>query len=133
MNKSIKLSIILAVTVSFLSVFFACGTDKDYIMTEFYVKNTSPKIITFDASVIKLSTITDPVEVFLSLTVLPNDSILARKTSFLKDGKEPQKWFNSFNIHPIEGIQMNDPNLPENWIRYPSEDIQIYVFTLNKN
>jgi len=102
-------------------------------MTEFYVKNTSNKTISFEASIIKSSQISGPYEVSLPFTVYANDSVLARKIEFVKDGKNPQKWFHRFTIQPVEGIQMNDPNLPENWIKYDKNGTPIYVFTLNKN
>jgi hypothetical protein len=114
-----------------LLVFSACNDD--YVMTEFYVKNTSHKTISFEASVIKFSQITDPYEVFLQFTVNPNDSVLARRIEVKQDAKEPHKWFNTFVIHPVEGIEMNDPNLLGNWIKHNSNDTPIYVFTLNKN
>jgi hypothetical protein len=109
-------------------LFFACS--KDYVMTEFYVKNTSDKIINFEASVMKSSQILGPHEVTEFFTVHPNDSVLARKIEFLADNT---KWFTSFKIYQVEGIQMNDPNLPENWIKYNRNNLPIYVFTLNKN
>ena len=99
-------------------------------MTEFYVKNTSDKTISFEASVMKSSEILGPHEVSEKFTVLPNDSVLARKIRFLEDNT---KWFTSFIIYPIEDIQMNDPNLPENWIKHKKDDLPIYVFTINKN
>jgi hypothetical protein len=91
-------------------------------MTKFYVKNTSNKTIRFDASVIKFSQITDPYEVSLPFTVYANDSVLARETRFSRDGKNPQRWFNTFVIHSVDGIEMNDPNLPKNWIKYNTND-----------
>ena len=108
-------------------LFFACN--KHYVMTEFYVKNTSDKTISFEASVMKSSQILGPHEVSETFTVYPNDSVLARKIEFLADNT---KWFTSFIIYPVEGIQMNDPNLPENWIKYNRNNLLIYVFTLNK-
>jgi hypothetical protein len=112
-------------------VFFACS--KDYLKTEFYVKNTSSQTINFDITIVKHSTITGPYEISLPFTLNVNDSVLARRTEMKKDGKNPQEWFTKFVIHPVEGIQMNDPNLPENWIKYNTNDTPIYVFTLNKN
>jgi len=109
-------------------LFFACN--KHYVMTEFYVKNTSDKTISFEASVMKSSQILGPHEVSETFTVYPNDSVLARKIEFFADNT---KWFTSFIIYPVEGIQMNDPNLPDNWIKYYKNSLPIYVFTLNKN
>ena len=111
----------------------ACNLFEDNVMTDFYVKNTSNKTISFEASVIKPSQISGPQEVSLPFTVYPNDSVLARRISFRKDSEKPQKWFHKFIIHPVEGIRMNDPNLPENWIKYNTNDNPVYVFTLNKN
>ena len=110
---------------------FACSKD-EFLVTDFYVKNTSDKTISFDASVFKRSS-TGYYEISLPFVVYTNDSVLARRIEFSKDGKNPQKWFHKFIIHPVEGIQMNDPNLPENWIKYNTNDNPVYVFTLNKN
>ena len=129
MNKTKTFKKLIA--LGFALLCFACS--KESITTEFYVKNTSTKTISFDASVIKFSQITDPYEVFLSFTVHPDEIVLARKTGFEKDGKEPQKWFNTFVIHPVDGIQMNDPNLAENWIKSNKDGTPTYTFTLNKN
>jgi hypothetical protein len=123
-EKKLK-TIIVACVLPLLLV--ACG-ESGYPMTEFYVKNTSDKIISFEASVIKPP---DYYEVSLPFTVYPNDSVLARKIGFAKDGKNPQKWFNKFVIHPVEGIPMNDPKLSENWIKCNTNSIPTYVFTLN--
>jgi len=112
---------------------FVCCEEYDTTTTEFYVKNTSQKTITFDASIIKPSQLSGPYEVSLSFTVNANDSVLARKAQFNRDGKNPQNWFHTFVIHPVEGVQMNDPNLSENWIKYDVNVMPIYVFTLNKN
>jgi len=112
-------------------VFFACG--KEYVKTEFYVKNSSSETINFEITIVKRSTITEPYEVSLPFTLNANDSILARRVEMQKDGKNPQEWFTKFVIYPVEGIQMNDPNLPENWIKYNTGDTPIYVFTLNKD
>ena len=105
-------------------------SDDEYVMTEFYVKNTSDKIIRFDASVWKSSEILGPHEVSESFTVYPSDSVLARRVKWMKENK---KWFTDFTIYPIEGVQMNDPNLPENWIKHHKNGLPIYVFTLNNN
>lgn len=129
MNKIKAMKKLTVVIVALLC--FGCS--KEHVMTEFYVKNTSNKTISFETSIIKFSTITDPYEVSLQFTVYSGDSVLARRTEFEKDGKEPQKWFHKFIIHPVEGIQMNDPNLAENWIKFNKDGTTIYVFTLNKN
>ena len=108
---------------------FAC--EKEYPLTEFYVKNTSNKTIIFDASVLKGSSM--PVENIQRFTVFANDSVLARRVGFKEDGKNPQKWFHKFIIYPVDGIEMNDPELPENWIKHNNNGTPTYVFTLNKN
>ena len=112
---------------------FVCCEKEDMVTTEFYVKNTSNKTITFVSSVIKPSQILGTHEVSVSFTVYSNDSVLARRIQFVRDGKNPQKWFHTFVIQPVDGIQMNDPNLPEKWIKYNVNDMPIYVFTLIKN
>jgi hypothetical protein len=112
-------------------LFFACSKD-EFLVTDFYVKNTSNKTISFDASILKRSS-DGYHELSLPFVVYANDSVLARRTEFSKDGKNPHKWFRKFIIHPVEGIEMNDPNLPENWIKYNTNGNPVYVFTLNKN
>jgi hypothetical protein len=129
MNKVITIKKVFLFCL--VMIFFFCFLDS--IMTEFYVKNTSNKTISFEASIIKFSQITDPYEISLSFTVPPNESVLARKTEFQKDGKEPQKWFTKFVIHPVYGVEMNDPYLLENWVKYIKNDTPVYEFTLNKN
>lgn len=114
-------------------LFFACeSTDSDYPLTKFYVKNTSSVAISFDASVIKPSQ-TGSYEVKQSFTVHPNDSVLAREIGFKRDGKEPQNWFNTFQINPVDGIVMNNPNLASNWVKFNVANNPFYVFTLNKD
>ncbi|HEY6914974.1 MAG TPA: hypothetical protein VI413_09885, partial [Paludibacter sp.] len=67
-----------------------------------------------------------------SFDVYPNDSVLARNINYRKDGTAPQSWFKSFVITPVEGIEMNNPELAENWVKYNNNKIPTYVFTLNK-
>ena len=121
-----RIIVLMAVVLS-----FSCT--KDHVMTEFYVKNTSSKTISFEATIVKPSTITGPYEVTLPFTVNANDRVLARKIEFQKDGNDPQKWFTKFVIHSVEGIQMNDPNLSENWVKSNKDGTPVYEFTLNKN
>ena len=123
-----KVSILLSIVF-----FYACNIDENFPTTEFYVKNTSDKVIKFEASVMKQSELSGPQVVSLSFIVNPNEIVLARKVGFAKDGKNPQSWFKEFIIHPVQGIQMNDPNLSENWIKDDSGVTPVYVFTLNKN
>lgn len=101
-------------------------------MTAFIVKNTSEKPITFTASVIKMSQTFGTQEVTNSFTVKPHDSIIARQTYFKKDGENPQKWFSKFDIFPVDGTEMNDPNLAENWKKSSKDNVPVYTFTLNK-
>jgi hypothetical protein len=119
--------------IVFLIIAMCIACSKEYITTEFYVKNTSFQTIYFEASVFKSSETLGPYEVFEQFTVYPGDSVLARRRKMEKDCTEPQKWFTSFVIYPVEGIQMNNPNLAENWVKSNKNDTAIYVFTLNKN
>ena len=125
--KKITLSLFILLVTSCVDL-----TSDDSPTTSFYVKNTSNKTITFTASVMKFSQITDPYTVTISFDVNPNDSVLARKTGFKKDGTAPQSWFESFVITQVEGIEMNNPELSENWVKYNIDKIPTYVFTLNK-
>lgn len=67
-----------------------------------------------------------------SFTIKPNDSVIARQTAFKRDGESPQKWFTTFVITPVDGVQMNDPNLVENWKKGEQDKVPTYTFTLNK-
>lgn len=113
-------------------LFISCLPMTGSPMTAFTVKNTSNKPISFTASVIKMSQTFGAQEITNSFTVKPNDSIIARQTYFKKDGENPQKWFSRFDIFPVEGIEMNDPNLPQNWKKSSKDNIPIYTFTINK-
>ena len=62
-------------TLFLLLTLVSCGS---YTMSTFYVKNTSDKTVSFDASVMKFSQ-SGPYDVNQSFTVKPNDSVLARK------------------------------------------------------
>lgn len=101
-------------------------------MTAFIVKNTSNQPITFSAGVLKHSQIAGPQIITNSFTVKPNDSIIARQTYFKKDGENPQHWFSTFQITPVSTIEMNDPNLKENWKKGSKDNVPMYTFTLNK-
>lgn len=103
---------------------------KKYPTTTFYVKNNSEKPINFQASVIKRGS-AGPFEMNNAFTVLAKDSVLARQVGYKKDTENPQKWFNRFIIFPVDGIEMNDPNKPENWIKGITETGKpIYTFTI---
>lgn len=122
-----KNAIIFLVVIFFTSCIDFNETE--YPTTEFYVKNTSNKTIYFDATVVLF--ISKPA-ITSSFTVNPKDSVLARSVG-IKTDAEPQIWFKSFEIYPVEGIQMNDPNLSANWVKYNFNEKPTYVFTLNKN
>ncbi|MBV7441356.1 hypothetical protein KRX57_07975 [Weeksellaceae bacterium TAE3-ERU29] len=125
MRKIIILVLFLGIT--------SCGIfGGDFPMTAFIVKNTSEKPISFTASIIKHSQIMGAHEISNSFTVKPNDSIIVRQTYFSKDGENPQAWFKTFNIFPVEGIEMNDPNKAENWKKSVTKSQPVYVFTINK-
>ena len=126
--KKIILSLIVLILTSCVDF-----TNNDTPTTNFYVKNTSNITISFNASVLKYSQLTDPYTVTVSFDVYPNDSVLARKVGFTKDGKAPQSWFKSFEITPVSGVEMNDPKIAENWIKYNINNTPTYVFKLNKN
>mgnify|MGYP003609349255 CR=1 FL=1 len=111
----------------------SCGTiNGNNPMTAFIVKNTSDKPISFTAGVLKHSQLVGPQVITNSFTVNPNDSIIARQTYFKRDGENPNKWFTEFNIFPVDGIELNNPNLPENWKKSTKDNTPIYTFTLNK-
>lgn len=119
------------ILIGFISV--SCGVlSGDYPMTAFIVKNTSDKSISFTSSVIKYSQIMGTQLIEVPFTVLPNDSVIVRQTRFKKDTKSPQAWFRSFKIFPTDGIEMNDPKIPTNWVKSSKDNIPIYTFTLNK-
>lgn len=114
------------------TIFVSCLPMTGSPMTAFIVKNTSDKPISFTASVIKMSQTFGAQEVTNSFTVKPHDSIIARQTYFKKDGENPQKWFSKFDVFPVDGIELNNPNLPENWKKYSKDNVPTYTFTLNK-
>ncbi|REC47694.1 hypothetical protein DRF67_09515 [Chryseobacterium pennipullorum] len=101
-------------------------------MTAFIVKNNSEKPISFTAGVIKMSQAFGAQEINNSFTVKPHDSLIVRQTYFKKDSENPQKWFSKFDISPEEGIEMNDPNLSENWKKSSKDNVPTYTFTINK-
>lgn len=101
-------------------------------MTAFIVKNTSDKPISFTAGVLKYSQIMGAQVITNSFTVNPNDSIIARQTYFKRDGENPQSWFMEFNIFPVDGVELNDPKIPENWKKSSINNVPTYTFTLNE-
>lgn len=72
-------------------------------------------------------------EITHSFTVKPHDSIIVRQTYFKKDGENPQRWFTQFEILPVDGVVMKDPQKPENWVKSEKDKIPIYTFTINDN
>lgn len=101
-------------------------------MTAFIVKNTSDKTISFTVGVLKHSQMMGPHVITNSFTVKPNDSVIARQTYFKRDGENPQNWFTDFDIFPVEGIELNDPKIRENWKKPSKDNVPTYTFTLNK-
>ena len=103
----------------------------NYPLTTFYVKNNTNKTVNFKASIIKFSSMGQS-EMTLPFTVLPQDSVLARRANFRKDVL-PNQWFTQFIIFPVDSITLNDPNKSENWKK--STDSQgkvIYTFKIAK-
>ena len=128
MKNLFKSTLILLISVILISCLPMPGSP----MTAFIVKNTSEKPISFSASVIKMSQTFGPQEVTNSFTVKAKDSIIVRQTYFKKDGENPQNWFSKFDIFPVEGIEMNNPNLAENWKKISNDNVPTYTFTINK-
>ena len=93
-------------TFLLLLTLMSCGS---YTMSTFYVKNTSNKPVSFDASVMKFSQ-NGPYDINQSFTVKPNDSVLARKVSMRND-VSPEKWFTQFNIFPTDSLEFNDQKI----------------------
>lgn len=106
--------------------------ESDSISVSYFVKNTSENSISFSATIWKFSQINGMYKVTNDYIVNPGDSVLARKATYSSDAIEPNKWFESFVITPVEGIEMNNPNLAENWVKYIKEGLPVYVFTLNQ-
>ena len=103
----------------------------NYPLTTFYVKNNTDKTVNFKASVIKYSSM-GQFEMTLPFTVLPKDSVLARRANFRKDVL-PNQWFTQFIIFPVDSVVLNDPNISTNWIK--STDAKgklIYTFNIAK-
>ena len=56
---------------------------------------------------------------------------LTRQVGYKKNTENPQKWFNRFKIFPVDGMEMNDPYKPENWIEGTDQKgKRIYTFTI---
>lgn len=116
------------VTYLFFLTLTSCGS---YTMSTFYVKNTSNKSVSFDASVLKYSQM-GHYNINQSFTVNPNDSVLVRKVSMRND-LSPEKWFTQFNIFPTDSLEFNDPKNPQNWVKTIGKDGKpIYTFNIVK-
>lgn len=71
-------------------------------------------------------------EMTLPFTVLPNDSVLARKVGLRKDA-EPTAWFTQFIIFPTDSLILNDPKNSANWIKsVDAKGRPVYTFILTK-
>lgn len=104
----------------------------NYAMTTFYVKNNSDKTLNFKASIVKYSSMGGPVEMTLPFTVLPHDSVLARRVGLKKDAL-PTAWFTKFNIFPTDSISFNDPDNAANWVKSTDANGKpVYTFIMNK-
>ena len=115
-------------TLFLLLTLVSCGS---YTMSTFYVKNTSNKPISFDASVMKFSQ-NGPYDINQSFTIKPNDSVMTRKVSMRND-VSPEKWFTRFNIFPTDSLEFNDPKIPQNWVKTIGKDGKpIYTFNIVK-
>lgn len=107
----------------------SCMTN--YQMTTFYVKNNTNKTVNFKASVDKLTSM-GMYNMTVPFTVLPNDSVVARKVQLRKDAA-PTVWFTEFIIFPIDSIKLNDPRDADNWIRSTnSKGKQVFTFKVTK-
>jgi len=122
-----RLCLILFSVVGLVS----CMTMKNYPTTTFYVKNTSDQVQNIRASIMKQSSM-GPFEMTLPIAVPPNDSIVARRVGFHKDAR-PTAWFTKFIIFPVDGIDFNDPDVDENWVKSVDDKGQtVYTFTMTK-
>ena len=115
-------------TLFLLLTLVSCGS---YTMSTFYVKNTSNKPISFDASVMKFSQ-NGPYDINQSFTIKSNDSVMTRKVSMRND-VSPEKWFTRFNIFQTDSLEFNDPKIPQNWVKTIGKDGKpIYTFNIVK-
>ena len=102
-----------------------------YPLTTFYVKNNSNKPINFKASILKQSSM-GAFEMTLPFTVLPKDSVLARRGKFINTIK-PIDWFTDFVIFPVDSLSMNDPKILSNWVKSTdSKGNPIFIFNISK-
>ena len=135
-----------------IMLFFACNKNTEWyqgVVTEYFIKNTSNQTINFDLTVPKgeEQVVTESHGYVLTsdsvytFTVNANDSIIFYfSDSNLEDSENHLKWFTKFDILPVNGIQMNDAYLPENWVEYKSPysnayggvNSTAYLFVLNQ-
>ena len=103
----------------------------NYPVTSFYVKNNSDKTVNFRASIVKRSSM-GSMEMTLPFTVLPKDSVLARRVGFRKDAN-PTAWFTNFTVFPADSVELNNPNDTINWIKsYNQKGKPQYIFNIAK-
>jgi len=111
-----------------LLTLMGCGS---YTMSSFYVKNTSNKPVNFNASVLKYSQM-GPFLLNVPFTVKAKDSVLARKVA-LRNDVTPEKWFEKFDIFPVDSLEFNDPKNALNWIKSIGQDGKpMYTFNIVK-
>lgn len=114
-----------------LACFALTSCMTNYKMTTFYVKNNTNKTVNFKASVDKLSSMGSFI-MTLPFTVLPNDSVLARKVRLRKDAP-PTAWFTQLILFPVDSVKLNDPNDANNWIKSTdAKGKQVYTFNVAK-
>ena len=123
-------------------LFFACNSynylDDPYhrvVEALYVIKNTSNQTISFDVTVKKdeltvmAGFMTEDLRFIgfggpnlndsvFRCVLNPNDSTLLAVVSSREDFENYPLWFNKFDISSVDGIQMNDPYLPENWVQY---------------
>ena len=113
-----------------IMLFFACDNnhyERKQLSAYYLVKNTSNQTISFDVSVKKGEPIAglgwelQAENGTFTCTVNANDSIIFGVFSIWDDLDNHPNWFTKFDIHSVDDIQMNDPYLSENWIKYHYE------------
>ena len=127
MKKNIAI-ILISVLMTSCGILIPFPERKNFPTTTFYVTNNSTKTINFSSTVVVFPMSRGPLT--RSFSIIPKDTILVRQVEYKKDS-EPQKWFLEFKIFPVDGIEMNDPNKAENWIKGINEkERPIYTFTI---
>ena len=132
-------------------LFFACNKDEHRVTAVYYIKNTSNQTIGFDVTTKRYEPLlyagnavlkNDSVVMF---SINANDSIFFAMDIIWDNLQNHPNWFTKFEINPVDGIQMNDPYLPANWVEYyhtssggqqlyggDYKSVPTYLFTLNK-